>query len=120
MGDVIVTTRCESCGNQTDERHEHCSVCGEQDPWVSEPKYDFDDVDFPVVIEREHYDDHYGMWRTFCAAALGQYELDESQIANVPSGFPRMKYCVVQTYWKVTADYELKGPFLDEQEAREA
>jgi len=118
MTDVPTETVCTECGNITQSRDEYCSSCGAEDPWEEEPLYDFEDVDFPVIIEYEVYDDHHEMWNRFCSQVFGAYNLTSSDIANASRQFPRMKYTVFHTYWKVT-ESDIEGPFLDEQEARE-
>jgi len=112
-------TYCEDCDYEASSTSEFCPSCGVEDPWVSEPKFDMNDVDFPVIVEREHYDDNYGLWRDFCGKVFGAYELTESEIANVPDSFPSMKYCVPTTYWVVYED-RIDGPFLDRSTARES
>jgi len=86
---------------------------------VTEPKYDMDDIDFPVIVEREHYDDNYGLWRDFCRQTFGAVELNSSDIANVPDSLPRMKYCVPTTYWVVYED-GIDGAYHDQIEAEKS
>jgi len=112
-------TYCENCEHEASSSSEYCPSCGEESPWVSEPKYDMDDIDFPVIVEREHYDDDYGLWRDFCSKTFGVYELNESDIANFPDSLPRMKYCIPTTYWVVYRD-DIDGPYLERSEARES
>lgn len=120
MSDVPTETVCESCGHNGNGRSDYCPSCGEEDAWVEQALYDWDDVDLPIVFSEEKYDDHYGMWRTFCAQVFGVYGINKDDIENFPNNFPRMKYSVVEIYWKLTEDLKLRGPFLDESEAREA
>jgi hypothetical protein len=112
-------TVCEECNYRVDEETEHCPKCGAEDPWVERYKYDWEDVDLPVVFSFEVYHDHYELWDTFTSKVWGT-RLKGNQIANVPERAPKMKYTVFQTYWKVDERLNLKGPFLDEKEAREA
>jgi hypothetical protein len=77
-----------------------------------------DDVDFPVIVEVEHYNDDHGLWRTFCDQVFGYPGLKGSDIANVPDGFPSMKYNVVRYYMVVFRD-DLEGPFLEKEKAEE-
>jgi len=107
-----MTTYCENCDHEASSTSEYCPSCGAEDPWVTEPQYDMDDVDFPVIVEREHYDDNYGLWRDFCGQTFGAYELHGSDIANVPDNLPSMKYCVPTTYWVVYED-KVDGPYLE-------
>jgi len=78
-----------------------------------------DDVDFPVIVERKHYDDNYGLWRDFCRQTFGAAELHGSDIANVSDSLPQMKYCVPTTYWVVYED-RVDGAFPDRSSARES
>jgi len=77
-----------------------------------------DGVEFPVVVEREHYSDGYELWDDFCAEVFGT-RVKGSQVANMPDTLPRMKYCVSTTYWKVTKT-DVKGPFLERSDAQDA
>jgi hypothetical protein len=119
MSDVVTEVVCSECGNKSAGTDNFCGVCGAEDPWVEQAKYDMDDVDFPVIVEYEVYDDHGEMWNRFCAQLFDVYDLKGSQIANVPSSLPRMKYTAFSVYYKITKS-ERKGPFLSKQEAREA
>lgn len=119
MTDKPTRTYCENCGKEPmSTPSTYCPDCGSEEPWVTEPKYDMDDVDFPVIVEREHYDDDYGLWRDFCRQVFGAAELQGSDIANMPDSLPRMKYCVPTTCWVVYRD-SIEGPFLEKSEARE-
>ena len=109
---------CGECGDKPTNQSEYCPCCGAEDPWQEHYEYDMDGVEFPVIVEREHYDDHYGLWDNFCREVFGE-QVNQDQIANVPSTLPRMKYCVPTTYWKVTKR-DVDGPFLSRQEARVA
>jgi len=119
MTEVPTETVCTECGNITQSRGEYCSSCGAEDSWEEQPQYDFEDVDFPVIVEYEVYEDNYGLWDRFCRQVFDEYGITGEDIANVPGQFPRMKYTVFTTYWKVT-ESDIEGPFLDEQEARDA
>lgn len=113
-------TVCDSCGHTPRRETKHCPECGAESPWIEENLYDFDDVNLPVVFSVEHYNDTYGQWMAFCDRVFGVYELQGKQIANLPDGMPKMKYCVVDVYFKLTEDFELKGPFLEKQEVGDA
>lgn len=119
MSDVPTEIVCENCGNAGGNQPAYCEECGAEDPWTEEVLYDFDDVELPMTFSYEVYDDNYGLWDTFCRAAFGT-ELKSSQIANFPETFPRMKYCMPILHFKLTEEYELKGPYLDKQGARNA
>lgn len=117
MSDVPVERRCEECGHHSDIAN-HCPECG-NDTWESHVLYDFKrDVDLPVVFPFRVYDDHYELWNSFCET-VWDTRLSGEEIANRPE-LPRMKYCEFEVYWKLTEDYELTGPFMDKEEAREA
>jgi len=119
MNGITKEVLCDECGANGSQSTDYCPHCGAEDPWVKEPKFNMDDVEFPVIVEREHYDDNYGLWRDFCYQVFGVHELKSSQIANVPDGLPRMKYCCPSTYWKITEN-DVDGPYLSRKEAREA
>jgi len=118
MSGVLKEVLCEDCGENGSQSTEYCSHCGAEDPWTNKPKYDMDDVDFPVIVEYEHYNDDHGLWRRFTTQVFGQH-VRGNQIANVPNGLPRMKYCCPSTYWKIT-ESDVDGPYLSRKEAREA
>lgn len=119
MTDKPTRTYCTECEHESSSQADHCPSCGAEDPWTTEPKYDMETVDFPVIIEREHYDDNYGMWRDFTSQVFGAYELTGDQIANMPKGFPRMKYCCPTTHW-VVYEGSVDGPYMTANEARES
>ena len=109
---------CTECGTVNDDQPTYCPNCGAEEPWEEEYKYDMDDVNFPVIVSWEMYNDNYEMWRQFCYEAFGA-RLEEEDIANMPSGFPQMKYMCPKLYFKVTR-FSVEGPFLSEKEAKEA
>jgi hypothetical protein len=113
-------TECSNCESVDESEPQFCSNCGTEDPWEEVYQYDWDDVELPVVFSDEAYNDHYGLWYSFCGEVFGHHELSGDQIANLPDGVPRMKYRVVELYYKLDEDLELHGPFLDRQEVREA
>jgi len=119
MTDKPTNRVCTECLNNHDTA-DYCPRCGNGE-WDEQYQYDFErDVDLPFVFDYEVYDDNYQLWRTFCRAAFDQHELRGKQIANKPGTLPPMKYNVFKVWFKLTKNLELKGPFLDEQEAREA
>lgn len=119
MSDPVTTLYCDSCGKVTEAGPQYCPSCGVEDPWVEEYAYDFDNVEFPIIIEWEHYNDRWEMWKKFTFHVFGEYELTSDDVVNEPPVASEMKYAVFPSYWKVTEN-EIKGPFLDKQEAREA
>lgn len=117
---TITAVYCEECDNQiNDEQPNYCPECGAENPWEERPVYDMDDVDFPVIVEIEHYNDNHGLWREFCQTVFDVYELKGSDIANMPDNLPSMKYNVVY-YYMVVGREDIEGPFLEESEARKA
>jgi hypothetical protein len=122
MSDYASYTLCEDCSSLATSEPNYCPDCGAgPDPWQEEARNYFErDVDLPMIIEDERYDDDYGLWREFCQQAFGHRGLKESTIKNMPDGFPRMKHCTIRVYWKLTEDYNLKGPYMNKQDARNA
>lgn len=121
---VATRIQCEDCGKQAGNQTKHCSNCGAgPDPWEERAEFDFDrDVDLPLVFSSEVYNDTYGLWRDFCSAAFGVYEVQGKDIANLPD-LPRMKYQSFMVYYKLhkkAGRYKLEGPFMSKEEAREA
>lgn len=113
-----VCGECETSISGTDINY--CPVCGAgPDPLVEKNKYDFNDVDLPIIFSQEQYNDHYRLWDSFCDEAFGE-RLHGGDIANVPEDMPRMKYNVFSVYYKLDEDLEIHGPFLSEKEAHDA
>jgi hypothetical protein len=119
MSDPATETVCGDCGHRPDEPNDYCPECGAEGPWEVQYLYDWKDVDLPVVFSFEHYNDTYGLWHEFTTAVFGT-RLGSDEIAHCPGIQRDMKYCVVQTYWKLTENLKVKGPFLDKKEAKEA
>lgn len=117
--EYVTETVCKECEKPVEEETSFCSDCGAEDPWIERPKYDMSEVDFPVIVEIEHYNDNHGLWRDFCEKVFGGPELKGSDIANVPDNLPSMKYNVVSYYMVVGRD-DIEGPFLEKSEARKA
>lgn len=134
-------TRCANCGIVNESRPSYCPDCGAEQPWVEKAMYDWErDVDLPVVFSYHVYDDYYELWESFCNEVWGVYGVTGKEIANMPDGLPRMKYFETELWFKLTEEFvedsesstsevsreerdtklELKGPFLDKREAREA
>lgn len=113
---------CRDCGSEPTQMNNYCGQCGAgPDPWKEEECYDFQrDVDLPHIFSFHQYDDGYGLWRAFCESAFGTHGLRGKDIANLPEGMPRMKYQETELFFKLDESYELHGPFLDRQDARDA
>lgn len=120
MTDKPTRTYCDACGDEPHGLSEYCPSCGAEDPWVEEPKYDFEDVDLPLVFGMEHYNDTYGLWKNFTAEAFGVYDVDSGDIANLGVDPRDMKYATTMVYYKVDENCNVHGPFLEKSEAREA
>jgi len=108
-------TVCSECGTESNQFSNYCSVCGSgPEPWTDEYEADFADVELPVVFETNEYNDN--LWYAFSEQVFGG-RYSGSDVANLPDMFPRMKYCDMTLYWKLTEDLELEGPFLNRVEA---
>jgi hypothetical protein len=112
---------CETCGLMVEEDHDYtyCPDCGDEEPWIEQDKYTFDEDDLPYVFSYHVYNDTWGLWHAFCQAYFGT-RLEGDHIANLPSGFPRLKYIDTDLYFVITEDLDLKGPYVDEESARNA
>lgn len=113
-------TYCTDCGNTSTATTPHCPNCGAEDPWDERPAYQFDEDDLPFVFSYEVYKDNWQLWREFCQAYFGNYELKGSDTAGIPEDFPKLKYCVFEVYFVITESHDLDGPFLSREEAKEA
>lgn len=112
-------TYCTECGQVTTATTPHCSNCGAEDPWDERPAFRFDESDLPFVFSMEVYNDSYELWRSFCNAYWGAYDLKGSDVAGLPDEFPKLKYSVFDAYYVITTECELEGPFLDHDVARD-
>ena len=116
---TITETYCTDCGKVVQTETNHCPECGAEDPWKERPAYEFDPDRLPFIIEYEVYNDTYNLWRKFCSQYFGAYELNGGDVSGIPEQFPDMKYCVFTVYFVITESYDLEGPFLDKENARE-
>jgi hypothetical protein len=118
----ITETVCTTCGASIDTPSPppYCPQCGDEAPWDEQAAYVFDEDDLPVVFSKEVYDDNWGLWRAFCNQYFGVAELNGSDVTGLSKDFPTLKYCVTELWFKITPSHELEGPFLSEQEARDA
>ncbi len=114
---TITEIVCTECDESPAEETPHCPNCGAEDPWEEQPTYEFNDDDLPIIFSYELYNDTYGLWRAFCHEYFGS-SVKGKNVANLPSSFPRMKYCTTMLYFKVTESYNLEGPYLTKEEAR--
>lgn len=111
-------TQCPECGfrnglepnkTRTDDNDVktdglYCPDC--QTTFDGETTLQWDNIDFPVWVEVEHYDDKYGFKRKFLRS-VGLYD---GEFNGDPSG-REMKYCVFTVWFKVTEDGKMKGPY---------
>lgn len=112
-------TYCTECERVSSATTPHCPDCGAEDPWDERPAYEFNEDDLPFVFSYEVYEDNWKLWRSFCEQYFGSYELKGSDVAGLSEEFPKLKYCVFDVHYVVTEGYELEGPFLSEEDARE-
>ena len=118
----ITETVCTSCGHTTERAapSRFCPHCGEETPWEERPAHVFDEDDLPFVFSHQVYDDHSELWRSFCSQYFGVAEVTGTDVAGLPEDFPQLQYCVVDLWYRITPSHELEGPFLSQQEARNA
>jgi len=117
---TIMTTVCRECGHETDTETAYCPDCGAADPWEDQPAYQFHADDLPVVFRYAVTDsEKWALWRAFCRSYFGTPELTASDVAGLPGKFPRLKTCHVDLWWRITTDYEVEGPYLSPEAARE-
>jgi len=114
---TVTETYCTECDETVQQTTAHCPSCGAADAWDQRAAYRVDESDLPYVFSYEVYNDTYGLWRAFAQDYLGSAEIQMADVAGVGEEFPSMKYCVFQTYWRLTKEYELQGPFLSRQDA---
>lgn len=114
--DVPEETVCADCGLKNTVDHNYCPECGSND-WTTDPMFEFDEDDLPIVFSYRVYDDHHGLFKAFCRRYFGEWPARD-QIANLPDEFPRLKFLEREMYFVVDEDYELEGPFLDESMAK--
>lgn len=107
---------CESCGSKTTEVENFCPDCGTEDPWVEQPKYDFEDVELPYVFDMNLETRNYELWDAFCHS-MWNARLGGDEIANLPDEFPQMKTLFTTVYVGITEDFEIVGPYLMREEA---
>lgn len=114
----IKETVCEECEHKPKEETKFCPKCGAEDPWIERNAYEFDEDDLPIVFSFETYNDNWELWGEFYREYFGHSELKGSDIAGMPDDFPSLKYLMADLYFVITENLEVKGPFLEESEAR--
>jgi len=72
-----------------------CDDCASPQEW--------DDVEFPVWVDVEYYDDTWGLGRNFCR----QTGLPEGEMTR------EMKYTVFRAWYKVLEDGTVEGPYTE-------
>lgn len=89
--------------NEVIEGGRYCPDCGSDfDEGVT---LQWDDIEFPVWVEMESYNDHWELWDTF-RWDVNYYDGDRNRSA--PSD---MKYTVFSVYYKVEEDGSVEGPY---------
>lgn len=116
---VITVCKCSKCDFQPERRTEYCPECGEKEPWVQEPEYEFDEEDLPIsfVYNLTNYDSP--LWDAFCKSYFNTSMLNREDIASFPSDFPTMPELHVQIYFYIDKNYNLRGPFIDSDRMRQ-
>jgi len=71
---------------------------------------EFDELDFPVILSQEFYDDDWALWRAWKR---------ETGVEDVPDDFPPLKYSHAEVYWAVYRD-RVEGPYLSKSSAKKA
>lgn len=119
--EVLTETVCENCEHRPEEESNFCPECGEEDPWIERNKFEFDEEDLPVVFEHTFNQADGEIWNSFSREYFDAPPgLKNGHIANFPAKkFPRMKKARVHVWYIVTEDFDLKGPFMTEDEAQE-
>lgn len=115
--EVATKTVCSECGVKGSASNNYCPECGEENPWKEEPLFEFDEDDFPFVFKYSQTKDFYELWKAWSRAYFGG-EVDRNEISGLPDDFPSLEYAMIDLYYVITEDYELKGPFLERREAR--
>lgn len=115
---TITETFCSECDRKDSSEPNYCPNCGAEDPWVTEPRYEFDEDDLPVIFETSMTDDFWELWHDFTQSYFG-CQLEGEDVVGLPDDFPRMKYRYIDVYWVLTEDLEIEGPFCNRNEARE-
>lgn len=111
-------THCPACGfeelepnkevvnNEVREAGCYCPDC--EATFTDDETLHWDDIDFPVWVEYESYDDDYQLLRNFARQAdlyRGDY--------NGSPGYGDFKYTVFYVYYKVERDGSVTGPYAN-------
>lgn len=114
-------SKCPECGfeeleankevvdNEVREDGLYCPDC--DTTFKDDTTLQWDDIDFPVWVEVEHYDDDYGLLRSF-EYQTGLYRGDH----NGAPGYGDMKYCVFCVWFKVEEDGSVEGPYANKRD----
>lgn len=118
---VKTIVQCNECDSTSSSETTYCANCGEgPDPWDEVAMYDFErDAELPLVFDVEVGSDNWQLWKNLCYAVWNE-EPDPSNISNLPLDPREFKYNITHHYYKLDEDRTLHGPFLDEDEARNA
>jgi len=103
---------CPNCGfdplerrkqvvnNEVKEKGWYCPDC--ENEWDEDTTFRWEDCDFPLWIEYEHYEDNYEMLRKV------EYQTNLLQ-DRIPAG--EMKYTVFTAWFKIDEDGSVEGPY---------
>lgn len=113
--------QCTECYSTTSNETTYCSDCGAgPEPWEKVPKYNFErDAELPLILNVGVGGDNWQLWRELCYTVWNT-EPESRNIANLGIDPQQFKYNRATHYYKLDEDYELHGPFLDKEEARNA
>ena len=90
--------------NEVIEDGWYCPDC--ESTYDGDTVFSWEDVDWPVWIEYESYNDTWRMYDLF----LRQTGIHEDAM---PDGFTEMKYTVFSVWFKITEDGTVHGPYDD-------
>lgn len=96
---MVVERECPDCAGSVEEVSNgwYCSACQHgHDAEEVEYERGFGDLDFPIWVEWESYNDTYGLLDNFCYQTGLEHE-------DVPIARD-MKYTVINVWFKVTRD----------------
>jgi len=112
-----MSKKCPECGyrdgletkkkvekNEVIEGGKYCPDC--QTEFDEDTVVQWDDLDFPIWISMESYNDDWQMYRDF----LYETNLYEGDFNGMPNA-RNMKYCVFHVYFKVNEDGSIDGPY---------
>lgn len=117
-------TRCPECGydevevkkevveNEVREGGTYCPDC--QSNFKETEVLQWDEIDFPVWLSYESYDDGFGLLRDF-EHKTGLHRGDYDGMPNVRN----FKYTVFHVYFKIEEDGSISGPYAEKGDEEE-